>query len=155
MSGYPGRRTRSVTLALLASFTAAACTGMPGAPAKPSGAPSAPQVAPISVGTAAIIRDTLSPTLSYSGNVQASSSVNLVPKITGRLEKLNADVGDVVKAGDVIAELDHAQLDAQVTQSEAAVNAAQAKLDQTQASAKPEDIQAAQAVVDQARVKLD
>src|SRR5438094_1859886 len=132
MSGYPGRRTRSVTLALLASFTLAACTGLPGAPgapAKPGAAPGAPQVAPISVGTAGIIRDSLSPTLSYSGNVQASSSVNLVPKITGRLEKLNADVGDAVKAGEVIAELDHAQLDAQVTQSEAAVNAAQAKLD--------------------------
>ena len=158
MSAYPGRRTRPVTLALLASLTVAACTGMPGAPgapAKPGGAPSAPQVAPISVGTAAIVRDILSPTLSYSGNVQAQASVNLVPKITGRLEKLNADVGDEVKAGDVIAELDHDQLDAQVTQSQAAVNAAQAKLEQTQASAKPEDIQAAQAVVDQAKAKLD
>src|SRR5919197_1520501 len=165
MSGYPGRRTRSVTLALLASFTVAACTGMPGAPgapAKPGGAPSAPQVAPISVGTAAIVRDILSPTLSYSGNVQAQASVNLVPKITGRLEKLNADVGDEVKAGDVIAELDHDQLDAQVTQSQAAVNAAQAKLEQTQAKAEQVasgardfDVQGLQAAIDTAEAQQD
>ena len=123
-----------------------------GAAGKPSGKP---EVAAISVGTSLILRDILSPTLSYSGNVQARSSVNLVPKISARLEKLNADIGDDVSSGEVVAELDHAQLDAQVMQSQAAVTAAQAKLEQTQASAKQEDIDAAKAVVDQSRAKLD
>src|SRR6266581_1144027 len=149
MSAYPSRRIRSVATALLIGFILIACTGAPGAPGaagKPGGAPSAPQVAPMSIGTAAIIKDILSPTLSYSGNVQARTSVNLVPKITSRLEKLNADIGDEVKAGDVIAELDHAQLDTQVAQAQASVTAAEAKLDQTEASAKQEDVDAAQAV---------
>src|SRR2546422_660607 len=138
-----------VSVVVLISTIVVACTGAPGSPspaAKPGGAPA---VAPISVGTGAVIKDMLSPTLSYSGNVQARTSVNLVPKISARLEKLNADIGDQVKVGDVIAELDHAQLDTQVAQAEAAVNAAQAKLEQTEASAKQEDVDAAKAVVDQ------
>lgn len=151
------QRTRAVSLTLLSVLIAGACTGAPGAPGaagKPGGV-GKPEIAPISVGTGLVIRDVLAPTLSYSGNVQARSSVNLVPKISARLEKLHADVGDEVAAGQVIAELDHAQLDAQVQQAEAAVTAAQAKLDQTQASAKQEDIDAARAVVDQARARLE
>ena len=159
MRGNPRGRIRTISAMLAAAMLLGACTGLPGgggqpaggAPGKPSGKP---EVAAISVGTAAVIKDLLSPTLSYSGNVQARTQVNLVPKISARLEKLNADIGDEVTAGDVIAELDHAQLDAQVQQSEAAVTSAQAKLEQTQASAKPEDIAAAQAVVDQAIARL-
>ena len=81
--------------------------------------------------------------------------MNLVPKISARLEKLNADIGDDVTSGQVVAELDHARSIAQVLQSQAAVTAAQAKLEQTQASSKQEDIDAAKAVVDQAQAKLD
>src|SRR5436309_4173647 len=144
-----------ISAVLSISTLLAACTGGQGgqpAASKPSGPP-AP--AAISVGTVLVIKDILSPTLSYSGNVQATTSVNLVPKISARLEKLNADIGDEVKAGDVIAELDHAQLDTQVAQAEASVNAAQAKLEQTEASAKQEDVDAARAVVDQSEAKLD
>jgi multidrug efflux pump subunit AcrA (membrane-fusion protein) len=129
------------------------CIGAPGAPStKPSGKT---ELAPVSVGSALVIRDILSPTLSYSGNVQARTQVNLVPRISARLEKLSADVGDEVKAGDIIAELDHAQLDAQVQQAEAGLTAAEAKLEVTQASAKQEDVDAAKAVVDQALVRLN
>src|SRR5215208_3993984 len=140
MIGVPGKAQRAVALVLLATTIMSACTGAPGGAAggaagKPSGKP---EVAPISVGTSPILRDILSPTLSYSGNVQARSTVNLVPKISARLERLNADIGDLVSNGEVVAELDHAQLDAQVLQSQAAVTAAQAKLEQTQASAKQE-----------------
>jgi HlyD family secretion protein len=157
MIGVPAVAQRAVVLVLLAATIVSACTGAPGgAPGGAAGKPGGkPEVAPISVGTSLILRDILSPTLSYSGNVQARSSVNLVPKISARLEKLNADIGDTVSSGEVVAELDHAQLDAQVQQSQAAVTAAQAKLDQTQASAKQEDIDAAKAVVDQAQAKLD
>lgn len=151
MSGYP-RGTRQLAVFAAVSLGLSSCISAPGAPAgKPSGKP---ELAPISVGTSVVIRDILSPTLSYSGNVQARTQVNLVPKVSSRLEKLNVDVGDEVRAGDVIAELDHAQLDAQVQQAEATVNAAQARLEQAQASAKQEDIDAAQAVVDQALVRL-
>jgi RND family efflux transporter MFP subunit len=156
MTIRPEQRTRLVSLALVASLAVGACTAATQAPSAPKATgPGGPAVAPISVGTAPIIKDILSPTLSYSGNVQARSSVNLVPKISARLEKLNADIGDEVKAGDVIAELDRAQLDSQVTQSEAAVIAAEAKLEQTQVSAKQEDVDAAQATVDGALARLE
>jgi HlyD family secretion protein len=150
---------RIVSGLLLAGMVVAACTpgaapgagGAGGAQGKPSGKPEANA---ISVGTSPVVKELFSPVLSYSGNVQARSSVNIVPKISARLERLSADVGDEVKANDVIAELDHLQLDAQVTQAEAGVTAATAKLEQAQASAKQEDVDAAQAVVDQALSKL-
>lgn len=145
---------RALSMAVLLSVVLSACTGVP-APPGGAGKPGVkPELAPISIGTAPIVREILSPTLNYSGNVQARTQVNLVPKISARLERLNADIGDEVKAGQVIAELDHAQLDAQVLQSEAAVTVAQAKLEQTQVSAKQEDVEAAQAVVDQSQARL-
>src|SRR5205085_10832502 len=44
--------------------------------------------------------------LTHAGNVQSEASVNVHPKATARIERLFVDVGSVVQAGDVIAELD-------------------------------------------------
>jgi RND family efflux transporter MFP subunit len=73
-------------------------------------------------------RDTISSAITYSGNIQAKAQVSVVPKVPGRLEKLNVDVGSTVKAGDVIAEIDSATLNTQVAQAEAALALAEAKL---------------------------
>jgi RND family efflux transporter MFP subunit len=160
MIGHRPMTVRIVSGLLLAGMVVAACTpgaapgagGAGGAQGKPSGKPEA---SAISVGTSPVVKELFSPVLSYSGNVQARGAVNIVPKISARLERLYADVGDEVKANDVIAELDHLQLDAQVTQAEAGVTAAVAKLEQAQASSKQEDVDAAKAVVDQALSKLE
>lgn len=93
--------------------------------------------------------------LVYSGNVQARSNVNVVPRISARMEQLYVDVGDELDIGQVIAELDHATLDTQVQQAEAAVTVAQARLASTQAGAKPEDIAAAEANVRVSQARLD
>jgi RND family efflux transporter MFP subunit len=97
----------------------------------------------------------ISATLVYSGNVQARSQVNVVPKITGRVEKLLVDIGDEVRQGEVIAELDRATLDAQVQQAEAAVSVAQARLEQVKSGSKQEDIDAAAAAMRAAEARLD
>jgi HlyD family secretion protein len=79
----------------------------------------------------------------------------VVPTISGRITKLNVDVGSQVKAGDVIAELDKAQLNAQVEQAQAGVDAANVKLQVIQAGARPEAVAAADANVQAAQAKLD
>lgn len=114
----------------------------------------------------------ISAVLSLSGNIVAPSQVSIMPKITGQIVKLNVDIGSKVKQGDLIAELDHVALDAQLEQAQANLDkeraqgrtenvaaaqaqaaAAQAKL-QDMLSGRPEDVATAQATLDAARAKL-
>jgi HlyD family secretion protein len=97
----------------------------------------------------------ISQTIGYNGTVQAADSVSVVPVISGRITKLNVDVGSQVKAGDVIAELDKSTLNAQVAQAQSAVAAAAVKVDQIKAGARPESIAAANANAASAQAKLD
>src|SRR5579859_416650 len=90
------------------------------------------------VSVAKVVGGPITQTVAYSGNVQAGDSVSLVPKTSGRITKFDVDVGSTVKAGDVVAELDHTGLDALLAQAQAAVDAAQVKLAQVQAGARPE-----------------
>jgi RND family efflux transporter MFP subunit len=67
-----------------------------------------------------------------TGNVKAFAEVNVVPKVTGRLERLRLpngkllEEGDEVKKGDVIAIIEHSVLEAAVQQSRAAIEVAKA-----------------------------
>lgn len=140
--------------ALSISVLAAGCIG-PFAPQQPAAKPERSGPPPVAITTAPVALGDIGALLSYSGNVQSRASVNVVPKIQGRLEQLLADIGDELDIGEVIGELDHAQLDAQVTQAEAAVSVAQARLASTQAGAKAEDISAAEAGVRTAQARLD
>jgi RND family efflux transporter MFP subunit len=100
-------------------------------------------VVPPSVAVAEVKPDTVQAAYSASGAAEATDQVPLVPKIGGRILKLNAEVGAAVKSGDLIAELDHAALDAQVAQAQAGLAAAQAKLAQLQRGPRTEDVAAA------------
>lgn len=47
----------------------------------------------------------------YSATVQASVVNNIAPLSSGRIQKLNVEVGDFVAAGQILAEMDRVQLD--------------------------------------------
>lgn len=113
---------------LALSVVAAACSRAPGGPA------------PVPVRTVTVTPTAITGTVVYSGTVEARTKVAVLPKISGQVTALNVEVGSVVKRGDVLAELDHATLDAQVAQAQAALEAAQAKLAQIRAGARPEMI---------------
>jgi HlyD family secretion protein len=146
-------RRRLGAIALILVIAVVSCTPAATTPPKPTGKDFAPAAIPIT--SALVVQGNIAATLVYSGNVQARSQVNVVPKITGRVERLYVDIGDEVRQGEVIAELDRAALDAQVQQAEAAVSVAQARLSQVQAGSKAEDIEAAAAAVRSAEARLD
>ena len=146
-------RRRLGAIALILVVAVVSCTPGATTPPKPAGKDFAPAAIPIT--SALVVQGNIAATLVYSGNVQARSTVNVVPKITGRVERLYVDIGDEVRQGEVIAELDRAALDAQVQQAEAAVSVAQARLTQVQAGSKAEDIEAAAAAVRSAEARLD
>lgn len=58
---------------------------------------------------------------------------NVSPRISGRIKAIYVDEGDVVKAGDVVVELECDEPDAVVSEVTAALSASQARLQQAQA----------------------
>ena len=90
---------------------------------------------PVPVRTARVERRDVSETLLFTGELASPLAVEVKPKIQGRLEKLEraggapTTEGVEVKAGDVIAEIDRRELDAQVALAEAQARQAEVALD--------------------------
>ncbi|PYQ35574.1 MAG: hypothetical protein DMF55_07090 [Acidobacteria bacterium] len=67
--------------------------------------------------------------LTSTGYVEAERKADLSPKITSRITELSVTEGSRVKTGDVIARLDHTDLDAQLAEKEASWVNARAELE--------------------------
>jgi HlyD family secretion protein len=120
------------------------------APGKPGGLS-----AGVPVTTAPATRGNIAAFVDFSGTITPVQSTNLVPKTAGRIEKIYVDVGDQIKAGQKLVQLDHGALDAAVSQAEANLQSAQARLQTIQTGARPEDIASAQAALAAQQAKLD
>jgi HlyD family secretion protein len=84
--------------------------------------------------------------LSLSGNVEVTE-VNAGFKYPGRIAELPAKEGRQVKKGEILAVLDSAEIEPQVTQSRAYLDEAKTKLEELRAGARPQEIQQAKANV--------
>lgn len=82
--------------------------------------------------TAQVRRTTIMQTVSATGSVtaQTGAQVKIGSQITGRIKQLHADVGSLVHAGQVIAELDLPDIKAQYDQAIANLGAARLRLEQ-------------------------
>ena len=104
--------------------------------------------APPSVETAQAARGTLATTVTLPGTASSTSSVSLTFPVAGKVAEVNVVIGQAVKAGDPLARVDDTDLRQTLQTSQNNLDLARLKLAQLQASAKPEDAQAArQAVV--------
>ncbi|OXM83461.1 efflux RND transporter periplasmic adaptor subunit [Paenibacillus rigui] len=90
-----------------------------------------------------------------SGKVIPDQEVKIVAKTSGKVSEMKANEGDMVKKGDVIIQLETDDLTQQVKQAEAGVIAAQAKLADTQAGARSQEIQGLESAVQQAQGAAD
>src|SRR5579871_3808177 len=115
-------RSKLLPALLIAGLFATACRS-----AVPAGAPTPASAA--SVVTAPATTSTIDQTLTATGNVVAAEAVNVVPKQSGQIEKMPVDLGTRVKAGDLIAQLDHTTLDLNLENAKAQLAAAQVKVD--------------------------
>lgn len=73
-------------------------------------------------------RGTVSEQVSVTGKVKSAQSVNLTFEQSGKVMKINNQVGDRVKAGDIIVELDHSSAYADLIQAQAAYQIQSVKL---------------------------
>ena len=92
--------------------------------------------------------------LSGSGTIEAED-VLITSEVSGRVQSLLVDEGQEVKAGQTLAKLDPALLEAQRDQASAAVGVAEANLALLKAGNRVEDVAAAKAQADQARAARD
>ena len=87
-----------------------------------------PHVAVMQVG-----RGTDQNVLKLPGTMQALTEAPILARADGYLKRRLADIGDRVKAGQVLAEIDAPELDQQMHQADAAIEQAQASIEQAQA----------------------
>jgi multidrug efflux pump subunit AcrA (membrane-fusion protein) len=106
--------------------------------------------------TARVERHNLSSTVLATGAVkpQIGAEVRVGARISGKVEHLYANIGDVVKKGQVVAELEKADLEAKARQSAAELRMAEAKLAAVR-SLRPREIEKAEADVTQWEATVD
>jgi RND family efflux transporter MFP subunit len=100
-------------------------------------------LAPVTVMTASVEARSISPALFGIGTVEARFSYKIGPTIAGRVGKVYVDVGDRVRAGQVLAELNPVDLDDRIAALDAATRHAE------------ESIKTAKAELEDALVRKD
>ncbi len=90
-------------------------------------------LAPVPVVLAPVENRELSPALFGIGTVEARYTYKIGPTYAGRILKLGVDVGDQVKAGETLGEMDPVDLDERLGAQKAQVKRAEAQLSETEA----------------------
>ena len=108
----------------------------------------------IEVLTVPVAASELTVRISASGSVQPIRTVNVSPTSAGIVKALFVEQGDRVTEGQLIAEMDRDQVEAQIVQNRAGVAEARAQLDDALNGASDTDIAQAQASLASARAQL-
>lgn len=87
----------------------------------------------IPVDVAAVQRQTISVVKQFSGTLEGEEQANIVAKISERITSIGVHVGDAVKAGRVLIELDKSGASSQFYQAQAGFNNAQKTYDRMKA----------------------
>ncbi|HXV80950.1 MAG TPA: biotin/lipoyl-binding protein, partial [Candidatus Binatia bacterium] len=129
---------RPVTLTLVACFVLAGLLyglGLP--PFRNTAAVDSPPApkgkAPLAVAVGEVRRGSVEEKISAVGSLMARRSVDVAPKISGRVDRVLVEVGDQVKDGQLIAEVDARALEEELREAEAALKVAEATLKGEQA----------------------
>ncbi len=101
-----------------------------------------------------VVKGEVTELVSVTGTVISAKQVDLEFETSGRVRRIEVEVGDQVTAGQVLVRLDTAELSSQLQSNQAALEIAQAKLAQILAGTKPEEIQVYQAAVSKAEVDV-
>lgn len=91
---------------------------------------------PTTYETQPVRRGDITVTVTATGNLEPRNQVDIGSELSGTLRAVNVDVNDVVKSGQVLALLDTSRLNAQVLQAQGSLQSAEARVLQSEASAK-------------------
>lgn len=102
---------------------------------------------------APVTREDLSSILTVAGQFEAYQDVDLHAKVSGYISRINVDIGDRVRTGQVIATLEVPELDAQVAGAQAQVRHSQSEIGRAQSEVTR--AQANHAALHEAYTRLD
>lgn len=86
--------------------------------------------------TQEVARGNLKLMVTANGTIQPLRTINIGSELSGTVLKVNVDVNDQIKKGQVLVELDTAKLRDQIVRSKSAVTSANARVSQTSATIK-------------------
>jgi HlyD family secretion protein len=104
--------------------------------------------------TVTVTRGDIKATVNANGRVQPTKSVRLAFPLSGLVTQVNAQAGDAVKQGDVLAVLDQREWQRRVQQAEMNLQARQADLTQAQQPPPPQELEIAQQTLNKAAFAL-
>ncbi len=90
-------------------------------------------LAPTEVTTSTVESRSVTPALFGIGTVQARYTYKIGPTFAGRIKRLDVHVGDAVKAGQVLGEMDAVDLDDRIAAQQAAIKSSEAAVNQASA----------------------
>jgi HlyD family secretion protein len=92
--------------------------------------------------------------IAANGSVLPGQTVNLSPKNSGRVAAIFVEQGDLVRQGQQIAQMENADVRAQIAEAQANLRQAQANLAKGRNGSRPEEISQAQSRLDAAQATL-
>lgn len=101
-----------------------------------------------------VVHQKLTYSLVANGDIAPLMQVDLFPKVSGYLEKISVQIGDSVRQGQVIAQIDQAEFLQKVKEIEAKVAQAKAQYAELEAGTRAEDIRQAEEAVKQAQSRF-
>jgi HlyD family secretion protein len=102
-----------------------------------------------------VVHKDLTYSLVANGDIAPLMQVDLFPKVSGYLEKISVQMGDSVRQGQVIAQIDRAEFLEKVKEIEAKVAQAKAQYAELEAGTRVEDIREAEEAVKQAQSRFN
>lgn len=102
-----------------------------------------------------VIRKHLTYSLNATGDIAPLMQVDLFPKVSGYLERIHVHLGDSVRQGQLIAQIDRTEFLHKVKEAEAKVAQAKAHLSEVEAGSRPEELRQAGEAVRQAQSRFD
>jgi HlyD family secretion protein len=90
-------------------------------------------LSPVAVTVTTVQQRAIAPALAGIGTVQARYTYKIGPTYAGRIKRLDVHVGDAVKTGQVLGEMDPVDLDERIGAQQAAIKSAQAVARQAEA----------------------
>lgn len=114
----------------------------------------AQSAAAVSYTTTSVQRGTITDAVTGTGPVSAANAVPLNFKNSGKVSEIDVNVGDKVKAGQILAKLDTSDLQAQLQQAQANLANAQASYNKTAQGATPQALASSQTGIDSANTQL-
>jgi len=93
-----------------------------------------PETTATNVKVSAVQKGDIGKTISYTGEIKSTSTASVSAKVSANIEKIHVEVGDYVKAGDVLMTLDSTQYRLAYNQALAAKSSAEASKKSAQAA---------------------